>query len=111
VFSIDSYEAVLLTLVALALYFVPVAVARWRGHRRLVRIAALNIALGWTGFGWVAALVWGLSGHDLSRIPLADANVTRRERIADFRKYNAWRPASRSDAAPGREARTRGASQ
>lgn len=42
----------------LIIYFVPVAVAMARKHRNTVAIVVLNIFLGWTLIGWVAALVW-----------------------------------------------------
>lgn len=42
------------------LYFSPTMVAAIRGHKNIVAIAALNIFLGWTIVGWVAALVWAL---------------------------------------------------
>jgi hypothetical protein len=45
---------------ALVLYLIPTFVAWWRSHRQLMAIAALNLLLGWTFVGWVAALVWAL---------------------------------------------------
>ncbi len=41
-----------------ACYFVPTFVAFRRRHRNRAAIAVLNIFLGWSGLGWVAALVW-----------------------------------------------------
>ena len=53
---------VLIGLVALAaliaLYFLPLIVAQARGHRQTTAIFILNLLLGWTLLGWVAALVW-----------------------------------------------------
>lgn len=51
---------VLLGLVVL--YFVPLTLAIWRGHPKGMAIMALNVALGWTVVGWLAALIWALSG-------------------------------------------------
>lgn len=45
-----------------AVYFVPLSVAIWRGHPKGMAIITLNVALGWTIVGWLAALLWGLSG-------------------------------------------------
>lgn len=48
----------LLLVILLAMYFAPSAVAAARSHRQAVAIFMLNIFLGWTVIGWVAALVW-----------------------------------------------------
>jgi hypothetical protein len=45
----------------LALYFLPSLIA---GHRHLherVLITLLNLFLGWTFIGWVAALIWAIA--------------------------------------------------
>jgi hypothetical protein len=43
---------------AAVLYFMPAIVAFNRGVEHATPIAALNLALGWTGCGWVLALLW-----------------------------------------------------
>ncbi|NOZ65514.1 MAG: superinfection immunity protein [Alphaproteobacteria bacterium] len=43
------------------LYFLPIMIAGYRDHDRSISILLLNIALGWTGVGWILALVWSLS--------------------------------------------------
>jgi len=48
----------LLLLLVIALYLLPYIVAAMRGHHQRSAIAVLNVFLGWTGLGWVAALVW-----------------------------------------------------
>jgi Superinfection immunity protein len=63
----------------IALYILPSIVAGKRGHPQNVAIFALNILLGWTFIGWVAALVWALTGDaGGSGIPvtLVDPGVT-----------------------------------
>ncbi len=40
-----------------ALYFLPILVAAARGSLSLRRVARLDLHLGWTGVGWLAALV------------------------------------------------------
>jgi hypothetical protein len=45
----------------LALYALPAYVALWRGHRRQHAIFIVDIFLGWTLVGWLAALAWSLS--------------------------------------------------
>jgi len=42
-------------------YFIPVIVASFREHPNQTAIFLLNIFLGWTLLGWVAALVWAAS--------------------------------------------------
>ena len=47
-----------LLIICLALYFVPTVIAACRGHHNQGAIFALNLLLGWTLIGWVAAFVW-----------------------------------------------------
>jgi hypothetical protein len=42
----------------LALYLLPVWVAYACNHRQFLKIAALNVLLGWTVLGWLGALLW-----------------------------------------------------
>ncbi len=44
--------------VLLAAYFIPTLIAIQRKHRYRESIFLLNLLLGWTFVGWVAALVW-----------------------------------------------------
>jgi Superinfection immunity protein len=44
--------------VTFAGYFLPSIIARQRNHHQLLAIFLLNLLLGWTGLGWIAALVW-----------------------------------------------------
>lgn len=43
---------------AVLLYGLPTLIAIRRRHHNRVAIALLNLTLGWTFFGWAAALVW-----------------------------------------------------
>lgn len=45
----------------LALYFIPVIVAYSRKHNHILAIAILTLFLGWSFFGWLAALLWSLN--------------------------------------------------
>lgn len=47
--------------ISLAIYFVPVVVAYIRKHNNIVPITILTVFLGWTFFGWLAALLWALN--------------------------------------------------
>ena len=48
-------------LVALLFYFLPTIVAFLRGHQSRFGIFLLNLFLGWSGIGWLIALIWSLS--------------------------------------------------
>jgi cyanate permease len=43
---------------AFCAYFLPALVARSRDHRNASAIVVLNFFLGWTGLGWIIALIW-----------------------------------------------------
>jgi len=47
-----------------AAYFVPAIVAYRRGHAQLPLIIAVNLLFGWTVLGWIACLVWSLTGPE-----------------------------------------------
>lgn len=61
------HSSVGLGFVALAalicIYFVPSIVAESRRHRNKNAIFILNLLLGWTFLGWVAALVWAATDY------------------------------------------------
>ncbi len=40
------------------LYFIPSLVAWNRSHHNTLAILLLNLFLGWTVLGWIAALIW-----------------------------------------------------
>ena len=50
-----------LIIVAVLGYFVPVFIAYGRGHHNAGAITALNLLLGWTLIGWIAAFIWSLT--------------------------------------------------
>lgn len=45
----------------IALYFLPTIVAGGRHLHETTGIAMLNLFLGWTFIGWVAALLWAIT--------------------------------------------------
>src|SRR3990172_8409329 len=47
-----------LSIISLALYFLPTIIAAVRRSTGLVGIILLNVLLGWTFIGWVIALIW-----------------------------------------------------
>tara|TARA_A100001035_G_scaffold157041_1_gene123977 strand:+ start:365 stop:655 length:291 start_codon:yes stop_codon:yes gene_type:complete len=48
----------------LGIYFLPDWIAQSRGHPNRGSIFILNLFLGWTFLGWVAALIWANSFID-----------------------------------------------
>ena len=48
----------------LGIYFLPDWIAQSRGHPNRGSIFVLNLFLGWTFLGWVAALIWANSFID-----------------------------------------------
>lgn len=51
-----------LLVLAGVVYFLPTLVAVVRGHPRALAIGLLNLLLGWTLLGWLAAAAWALLG-------------------------------------------------
>ncbi|MDR3471603.1 MAG: superinfection immunity protein [Devosia sp.] len=47
----------------LGMYVLPTIVAAVRKHRQLAPIALLNLVLGWSVIGWIAAMVWSLTSQ------------------------------------------------
>ncbi len=60
---------ILVLLLGLPAYFVPTIVAAVRQTRNLVYIILLNLLMGWTFVGWVAALVWAIVAEKKTRHP------------------------------------------
>ena len=56
--------AIILFLIAVVIYFLPAFNASSRKHPNTSSIFLLNLFLGWTLIGWVAALVWSASAID-----------------------------------------------
>lgn len=48
----------------LVVHFLPSLIAVKRSHKNAMAIVALNIFLGWTVIGWVAALVWSCTSQE-----------------------------------------------
>ena len=47
-----------LFIVAIAFYLLPTIVAVANNHKQTAAIFITNLLLGWTGLGWVIALIW-----------------------------------------------------
>lgn len=62
--AIGSTFAPLFFVVAPILYFLPTIEAGLRQHRSLTSIGLVNLFLGWTLIGWVAAIAWACAGSN-----------------------------------------------
>ncbi|MEM8635942.1 MAG: superinfection immunity protein [Pseudomonadota bacterium] len=58
-------------LLALAGYLLPTFVSIAARGQRTVWIAPLNVLVGWTGIGWLIALVWAFSANNRGRLETA----------------------------------------
>ena len=56
--ELASAVAIVSGIGAMVVYFVPTIVAAASKHHNTTAIFVLNLFLGWTLIGWVAALVW-----------------------------------------------------
>jgi Superinfection immunity protein len=45
------------------IYFLPTIIAFAREHRNKVPILLVNLFLGWTVLGWLAALIWSVTSQ------------------------------------------------
>lgn len=59
----DDFTAIVFLMFALTIYLLPTMTAAFNRHRSLGAVFALNLLLGWTFLGWVAALVWSLTNQ------------------------------------------------
>ena len=59
-----SVLAIIFVLFCVLAYFLPAIVAFGIGKRNAAAILILNLFLGWTLIGWVAALVWCVMQED-----------------------------------------------
>lgn len=53
-------ELLLFVVVAIGVYMLPWFIAMMRGSPNTVPIFFLNLLLGWSVLGWVAALIWSV---------------------------------------------------
>lgn len=56
-------ESLVTALFSLAFMLLPVIIAFSRKHKNAVAITATVIFLGWTGIGWIVALIWSFTNE------------------------------------------------
>jgi uncharacterized membrane protein YqaE (UPF0057 family) len=59
----------LLVLGTIGFYLFPFSIASLRSHKNTGAIFVLNLLLGWTLLGWVAAMVWAVSAQSKAPPP------------------------------------------
>jgi Superinfection immunity protein len=87
--------------VLMAFYWIPWVVSRMRHHHDSGAIFVVNLFFGWTGIGWIIALVWAMTGN----VPRPmNVNVTvsdqRRRGWDDDRPRGRWDDGRTIDASP-----------
>ena len=58
--SFSLVHLLIFAIILLPLSFLPTIIAVARRHPKALWIFLLNFFLGWTGIGWIAALVWSV---------------------------------------------------
>jgi hypothetical protein len=55
-----GFREIAIIILAIALYFLPTLIAALRNHKNKLAVFLLNLLLGWTGLGWIGALIWSV---------------------------------------------------
>jgi cytoskeletal protein RodZ len=71
--------------VALGLYFLPAIIADRRKRHDLLTLALFNACLGWTGFGWLAALYWAMQPNPPKNVA---SEVEQTRRIVKMKNFS-----------------------
>jgi len=58
--NLNFAEIGLLIIVIFGLYLLPSLISFLRQNKNWMAVFLLNLFLGWTGIGWVVALVWSV---------------------------------------------------
>ena len=58
--------SVIILLVLVVLYFLPSIIAWDKNRQKFAPILVTNVLLGWSGLGWVIALIWAFNSNGKS---------------------------------------------
>ena len=61
--SFSIFHWVVVVVILGPIYLAPTIVASVRKHDQLPMVVVINVLLGWTGLGWLIALVWAAAGR------------------------------------------------
>lgn len=67
-------EHILITIITLAVFFLPTLIALVRDHHNKVAIIVTNLLLGWTGVVWLVALIWSFTNQKETSIVIHNTN-------------------------------------
>jgi len=59
----ESAIAVFTAIAIIAVYLLPFFIGSCRAHKQAPLISIVNLFLGWTVIGWVAALIWAFTNN------------------------------------------------
>ncbi|EMJ5233955.1 superinfection immunity protein [Klebsiella variicola] len=59
---------IIVLIFAIIIYVLPGVIASSREHKNATAIWVLNIVLGWSFLGWIAALVWSFTNHGVVKL-------------------------------------------
>lgn len=79
-----------IVILGLLFYFLPAIIAARRKHPQLKSIELLNIFLGWTFLGWIAALAWSCSsGSAETQQSITESNADELSKLWDLKEKGA----------------------
>lgn len=92
----DSIGPAMVIIFFIVIYFIPTFTAMSNHHRNTSGIFVLNIFLGWSLIGWVAALVWAISKSEPATVDSLESsdkndgdNYSKLERISALKEKGA----------------------
>ncbi len=65
--SVSLWHWLMVLMIFLPISFAPTIVAFVRKHSQKWLVFLLNLLTGWTGIGWIAALVWAIAGKSVAK--------------------------------------------
>ena len=67
-------EHFIITIITLAIFLLPTFIALVRDHHNKVALIVTNLLLGWTGVGWVVALILAFTNRKETSIVIHNTN-------------------------------------
>lgn len=83
----DSIASGAMLVAFLVIFFLPGVIASQRSHPNAPAVWLLNLFLGWTALGWVAALAWSLTERSSRHAEAANALPESRTGSRDLRIF------------------------